>query len=281
MLGSLAPAKERSASLTTAAGALTAAPASWGRGRSASWTTGMTNRMLLMTGGAPLACAMCRISAAMAIVAIAISMTWPGWAETITARVQPMDGDTFELAGVVIRLAEVDAPEISQKCEGGPKELRSCGVFVADVLAERISGQTVECEVHGIDEYDRRLASCSHAGEDLSTWLVSEGLALAFRRFSERLIPEEEAAKAAGRGLWQTTFEAPWDYRARRWEVAVQESPEGCPIKGNISWEGEKIYHTPWGSQWYERTKITVSEGERWFCDEAEALAAGWRAPLR
>jgi hypothetical protein len=180
----------------------------------------------------------------------------------------------------VIRLADIDAPEMAQKCRGGPKELRSCGVFVADTLAERIRGQPLECEIHAVDDYERRLASCSHAGEDLSSWLVSEGLALAFRRYSERLVPLEEDAKAAGRGLWQTAFEAPWVYRSQRWEVAAQEAPDGCPIKGNINREGERIYHTPWGSQWYERTKITEASGERWFCDEAEALAAGWRAPL-
>jgi endonuclease YncB( thermonuclease family) len=208
--------------------------------------------------------------------------TWSALAETITGPVRPMDGDTFEMAGVgVIRLAEIDAPEMAQKCQGGPKELRDCGAFVADVLDGRIRGQSIECEVLAIDEYKRRIASCSHAGEDLSTWLVSEGLALAFRRFSERLVPVEEAAKAAGRGLWQTTFEAPWDYRAHRWEAAAQEAPEGCAIKGNINRDGERIYHTPWGSQWYERTKVTESKGDRWFCDEAEALAAGWRAPLR
>ena len=84
-----------------------------------------------------------------------------------------MDGDTFEMAGVgVIRLADIDAPEMAQKCEGGPKHLRDCGVYVADVLAERIRGQTVECEVHAIDDYQRRIASCTYAGEDLSTWLV-------------------------------------------------------------------------------------------------------------
>jgi endonuclease YncB( thermonuclease family) len=217
----------------------------------------------------------------MAIAAMTTLVMWSALAETITGPVRPMDGDTFEIAGIVIRLADVDAPEMAQKCQGGPKKLRNCGAFVADVLAERIRGQSVECEVHALDEYERRLAFCSRGGEDLSTWLVSEGLALAFRRYSERLVPEEEAAKAAGRGLWQTTFEAPWDYRAHRWDVAVQKSPEGCPIKGNISRGGEKIYHTPWGSQWYDRTKITESKGERWFCNEAEAVAAGWRAPLR
>jgi endonuclease YncB( thermonuclease family) len=218
---------------------------------------------------------------AMATAAITALVTLAAQAETITGPARPIDGDTFEIAGVVIRLADVDAPEMAQKCQGGPKELRDCGAFVAAVLAGRIRGQSVECAVHATDEYERRIASCSHAGEDLSTWLVSEGLALAFRRFSERLVPVEEAAKAAGRGLWQTTFEVPWEYRAHRWEVAAQQAPEGCAIKGNINRDGERIYHTPWGSEWYERTKITESKGERWFCDEAEALAAGWRAPLK
>jgi hypothetical protein len=53
-----------------------------------------------------------------------------------------------------------------------------------------------------------------------------------------------------------------------------------CPIKGNINSKGERIYHTPWGSRNYDRTKINTAKGERWFCNEAEAVAAGWRAPL-
>jgi endonuclease YncB( thermonuclease family) len=188
---------------------------------------------------------------------------WSALAKTITGPVRPMDGDTFEMAGVgVIRLADIDAPEMAQKCQGGPKELRGCGAFVADVLAGRIRGQSIECEVHALDEYERRIASCTHTGDDLSAWLVSEGLALAFGRFSERFVPEEEAARAARRGLWQTTFEPPWEYRARRWEVAAQRATEGCAIKGNINRDGERIYHAPWGSQWYERTKMTDRKGK-------------------
>jgi endonuclease YncB( thermonuclease family) len=147
---------------------------------------------------------------AVATAAMAALVTWAALAETITGPVRPMDADTFDMAGAgVIRLADIDAPEMAQKCEGGPKELRDCGAFVADVLAAPIREQSVECEVHAIGEYERRIASCSHAGEDRSTWLVSEGLALAFRRYSERLVAEEEAARAARRGLWQTTFEPP------------------------------------------------------------------------
>ncbi|MCB1743560.1 MAG: hypothetical protein KDK91_24500 [Gammaproteobacteria bacterium] len=50
-----------------------------------------------------------------------------------------------------------------------------------------------------------------------------------------------------------------------------------CVIKGNISIQtGEKIYHVP-GQKYYTRTRISPAYGERWFCSEAEARAAGWR----
>ena len=54
----------------------------------------------------------------------------------------------------------------------------------------------------------------------------------------------------------------------------------GCPIKGNISSRGERIYHVP-GGAYYSRTKISPAKGERFFCSEAEAEASGWRASQR
>ncbi len=50
----------------------------------------------------------------------------------------------------------------------------------------------------------------------------------------------------------------------------------GCQIKGNISRSGEKIYHVP-GQRHYDKTVIDQSAGERWFCSEDDAVAAGWR----
>jgi len=48
-------------------------------------------------------------------------------------------------------------------------------------------------------------------------------------------------------------------------------------IKGNISLRsGERIYHVP-GQRYYDQTKINGLFGERWFCTEREAIAAGWR----
>ncbi|MGE7367957.1 hypothetical protein ACQKKX_02665 [Neorhizobium sp. NPDC001467] len=50
-----------------------------------------------------------------------------------------------------------------------------------------------------------------------------------------------------------------------------------CDIKGNISWNGgQKIYHVR-GQKNYQDTRIRVLDGERWFCSEDEARAAGWR----
>lgn len=51
----------------------------------------------------------------------------------------------------------------------------------------------------------------------------------------------------------------------------------GCNIKGNISYNtGERIYHMP-GQEYYWQTRINLLKGERWFCSEAAARAAGWR----
>jgi hypothetical protein len=50
-----------------------------------------------------------------------------------------------------------------------------------------------------------------------------------------------------------------------------------CNIKGNISVNtGERIYHVP-GQEHYLETVISPGKGERWFCSEEEARAAGWR----
>jgi len=52
---------------------------------------------------------------------------------------------------------------------------------------------------------------------------------------------------------------------------------QNCPIKGNVSISsGERIYHLP-GQEYYASTTIRPEHGERWFCSEAEARAAGWR----
>jgi len=73
----------------------------------------------------------------------------------------------------------------------------------------------------------------------------------------------------------------PWDWRrGERLELAKDAPMDRCRIKGNVSQRGERIYHGP-GGRYYGRTQVDESKGERWFCTEAEARAAGWRRSLQ
>lgn len=202
---------------------------------------------------------------------------------TFAAEIKPgsavvIDGDTLEVGGERIRLHGIDAPELGQRCGTARGGNWACGEAAARRLTELVDGRSVACTGEGRDQYDRIIATCRVANADVGATLVREGLAWAYRRYSDDHASAEDAARRGKRGIWQGSSETPWDFRARRWEGAVAQAPRrGCPIKGNINSDGERIYHTPW-SPWYDRTGIDERRGERWFCDEAEALAAGWRA---
>ena len=58
---------------------------------------------------------------------------------------------------------------------------------------------------------------------------------------------------------------------------SIADVTSTCNIKGNVNIDsGERIFHTP-GQRRYSETRIRPEYGERWFCSEAEARAAGWR----
>jgi cold shock CspA family protein len=55
----------------------------------------------------------------------------------------------------------------------------------------------------------------------------------------------------------------------------------GCIIKGNISYNtGNRLYHIP-GMENYDQTVINPQNGEKWFCSESAAVAAGWTKATR
>ena len=90
----------------------------------------------------------------------------------------------------------------------------------------------------------------------------------------------EAGAQKARRGVWRGDFIRPWDWRRGKRLAANDNKPGACVIKGNVGRKGARIYHIP-GGQYYARTRIDPSKGERWFCSEAEARAAGWRRSRR
>ena len=196
-----------------------------------------------------------------------------------------IDGDTLEIRGTRIRLHGIDAPESAQRCRAAGRAW-PCGREATRALSGRIAGRPVVCEERDRDRYGRSVAVCRAGGEDVNAWMARAGWAFAYRKYSHSYVAEERAAKAAGRGIWRGEVVAPWEWRkgerlagaggGANTPTDAQQGSGRCAIKGNIGKDGQRIYHVP-GGRYYERTRINRSKGERWFCSEAEARAAGWR----
>jgi endonuclease YncB( thermonuclease family) len=200
-------------------------------------------------------------------------------AEAITGPMRVIDGDSFEVAGVKIRLHAVDAPETDQMCETRQGTEWACGGWISKVVTDRYSGQPASCDALDTDRYGRTVARCTALGGDMGAWLVSEGLAFAYVKYGSDYVALERAAAAVDRGLHALRMQSPEQHRRDR-SAAPQRASGDCAIKGNISAKGTKIYHMP-GQEFYSRTRINEAKGERWFCSEAAARAAGWRKARR
>ena len=203
------------------------------------------------------------------------------WAGPVAAQqIRIVDGDTFDLGQTRVRLLDIDAPEMGQTCRDHRRKAYRCGERAANALRELLSVGRVRCAGSERDRYGRRLARCTVGGQDVGAMMVLGGQAVAYTKFADTYLPQQLDAHKAGRGLWAGSFQLPWEFRAAEWQNAAATGPRAdCPIKGNINARGERIYHTPY-SRHYHKTRIDTRRGERWFCDEAEARAAGWRAPF-
>ena len=205
--------------------------------------------------------------------------------EALTGRASVIDGDTLEVAGRRIRLWGVDAPESRQTCTQAGAPWR-CGQQAANALDAWLSARPVACLEIEKDQYGRSVSRCTAGGEDIGRWMVINGWAVEYADYSDgRYAGAQRQAERVHAGIHDSVFTEPAQWRREQRtrsapspQTAPQEPPRsGCMIKGNISRKGERIYHLPgWFS--YAATRIDTARGEQWFCSEAEAAAAGWRA---
>ena len=128
------------------------------------------------------------------------------------SHVTVIDGDTIRLGDVKIRFSGIDAPEINQTCVASEGKV-ACGKISRDLLIEKVTNNKISCTDEGKDFYGRVLGECFVNGESLSSYLVREGFAFAYRKYSNKYIEDEEYAKFNELGMWSMEFQYPWDYR--------------------------------------------------------------------
>ena len=195
-----------------------------------------------------------------------------------------VDGDTIDvrMGDTVhrVRYIGMDTPETVD-----PRRPVGCyGREASERNRQLVEGKTVELEkdVSETDDFGRLLRYVWVDGEMVNAVLVREGYATAVSyppdvKHQELFLTLQREARDAGLGLWGPAC------------IPTPVAPGVCDysgtsepvIKGNISKHtGEKIYHVPDG-EFYDETVIDEAAGERWFCTEQEAVAAGWRRSKR
>ena len=128
----------------------------------------------------------------------------------LAGRAVAIDGDSLRLDDDEIRLAGIDAPEYRQTCRG-PRTEEPCGHAARDALVRWLTSAVVTCTITGTDRYGRKLGLCRVGDSDINREMVLAGQAVAFGRYED----EEKRAREARRGIWNTRFERPADWRAR------------------------------------------------------------------
>jgi len=222
----------------------------------------------------------------------AVSLAHAGEGDLFCRVLEVVDGDTLKvncptLGNEKVRLIGVDTPETkhpSKPVQYFGKEASTFTKKMAEGKDARLELEPGNAVTKHRDKYGRLLAYVFIKQEngtwfDLNAQLVAQGYGHAYTRFPFSRMEEfrklEREAREAGRGLWGTSGEQPEAQAAPSQPGQRHESGGKCLIKGNINAKGKHIYHVP-GQRYYEKTRIDERNGERWFCTEEEARAAGW-----
>ena len=131
------------------------------------------------------------------------------------------DGDTIRIEGKKIRFFGIDAPEKKQQCKKPWLTISfisfikdyPCGQISTDKLKKKIDNKLLLCKWINKDRYKRYIAECFKDKTNINAWMVRNGYAVAYRKYSKKFVSQEIFAKKEKLGLWSGTFMMPWDYR--------------------------------------------------------------------
>ena len=145
-------------------------------------------------------------------------------AEEISGVPKIVDGDTVYINDNKFRLEGIDAPEMRQQCKKESLKISfiigftfykdySCGKVSKEKLISKIRGSEIKCIFTTKDRYKRYIATCYKEKINLNQWMVKNGFAIAYRRYSKKYVPDEDFAKENKLGLWQGKFMNPEKWR--------------------------------------------------------------------
>lgn len=153
-----------------------------------------------------------------ALAAVSPVVPAPG-AAVVAGATRVVDGDTLVVSGTRIRLYGIDAPETKQVCTRPDGSAWTCGVSAGDALRAKVAqaGGNVHCVVLNKDRYGRDVALCDAGGDDIATWMVERGWALAYKAYGGSAFAKPEAvARNAKAGVWASELTPPWEWRAQQ-----------------------------------------------------------------
>ena len=146
-----------------------------------------------------------------------------GEVKEISGNAQIIDGDTIKINLKKIRLYGIDAPESKQMCKKNYLTIiffnftkdYPCGKISTQKLKKKINNKVITCKILDIDRYKRLIGECYIKNLNLNSWLVSNGYAVAYKKYSKKYVSDEINAKKNKLGIWQGKFEMPWDFRRK------------------------------------------------------------------
>lgn len=240
---------------------------------------------------APLMCA--------ATAAMLLAYSLPAASADISAagpRIVVVDGDTLQVEGRLLSLANIDAPEIGQLCRKG-NHLWACGMDAARALQKLLAMQqaAVVCRTSaqaGAPE----TAECAVGSADIAEDLVASGLAVAQPEAPAAVQRLQKQAEAAGLGIWSGSFVPPAQWRqgvrlaaermaetsTSQWDgfpykvfgKRILPVPRvhhaGCVLRARTTGSGAREFATPLDAAYKDMPT------DRAFCSDEEAERAGW-----
>ena len=169
-----------------------------------------------------------------------------------------IDGDTFVCSnGDTIRLVNIDAPEYPKQC---------FSLHSKNYLTKLVNGKKVGLQEVGDDHFGRKVAFVFLDNININNILVKDGYARFVSKsdspYNVELRKSEMEAKKLKKGIWSSR---------------CQTHDPNCVIKGNVRRDrGTRFYHLP-NCYNYKKIVVNEKEGDRWFCNEEEAVKAGFK----